>query len=72
MHPMIRYFAELRTGKTVLWCYLIWYLAAVFNHFDTSPAIWINSIGISAVVGTGLMLSVSQKAACRRPQFRNS
>ena len=63
MQAPIRYFAELPLGKTVLWCYLIWYLVTVFNHFDASPAIWINSAGISAVVGIGLMLSVSQKVS---------
>ena len=63
MQSPIRYFAELPLGKTVLWCYLIWYLVTVFNHFDASPAIWINSAGISAVIGIGLMLSVSQKVS---------
>jgi hypothetical protein len=45
----------------ILWCYLIWYLVVVFFYFDPSLKIWINSIGISAVIGTGLMLSVSSK-----------
>ena len=31
----------------------------VCSHFDPSPKIWINSIGISIVIGTGLLLSVS-------------
>ena len=53
-----RYLATLSTGKTVLWCYLIWYLVTVFNHFDPSPAIWLNSLGISAVIGVALLLSV--------------
>jgi hypothetical protein len=61
MQALIRYFAELRPGKTVLWCYLIWYLVTVINHFDPAPSIWINSIGISAVIGVGLLLSVSQR-----------
>lgn len=54
-----RYFASLRPGKVVLWCYLIWYLVTVVNHFDPSPRIWINSLGISAVIGFALLLSLS-------------
>ncbi|WP_217349763.1 hypothetical protein [Polaromonas sp. A23] len=54
----LRYFASLSTGKTVLWCYLIWYLVTVVYHFDPSPAIWLNSLGISVVIGVALLLSV--------------
>lgn len=56
---LIRYFRNIPAGKIVLWCYLIWYGVAVFHHFDPSPRIWMNSIGISAVIGFALMLSVS-------------
>ncbi|HEY9815438.1 MAG TPA: hypothetical protein V6D20_06510 [Candidatus Obscuribacterales bacterium] len=49
----------IKPGKMVLWCYLIWYGVTVFFYFDPSPKIWVNSVGISAVVGTGLLLSVS-------------
>ena len=55
---MLRYFASLGIGKTVLWCYLIWYLVTLYFHFDPAPAIWLNSIGISAVIGVALSLSV--------------
>jgi hypothetical protein len=57
---MIRYFCKLTKGKTVLWCYLIWYLVTVFFYFDPSPRIWLNSFGISCVIGFALMLSVSR------------
>lgn len=57
------YLATLTTGKTVLWCYLIWYLSTVAHHFDTTPAIWLNSLGISAVIGVALILSVGGKAS---------
>jgi hypothetical protein len=43
----------------VLWCYLIWYVVTVVHHFDPSPRIWLNSLGISAVIGTALLLSLS-------------
>lgn len=57
---MLYYFATLKLPKLVLWCYLIWYLMTVFFHFDASPKLWLNSLGISAVIGTGLLLSVSR------------
>jgi len=52
------YLAQLPTGKTILWCYLIWYLAVVVQYFDGAPAIWLNALGISAVIGFALLLSV--------------
>jgi len=59
MKWLIQYLYEIKLDKAILWCYLIWYVTVVFFHFDPSVKIWINSIGISAVIGTGLMLSVS-------------
>lgn len=56
---MIRYFADFSSSKIILWCYLIWYLTTVFFHFDSSIRIWINSLGISFVIGVALLLSVS-------------
>ena len=58
---MLDYLARLSVGKTVLWCYLIWYAVTVANHFDASPAIWLTSLGISVVIGIALVLSVSRK-----------
>jgi hypothetical protein len=55
---LYRYFASLSAGKTILWCYLIWYLVTVANYFDPSPSIWLNSLGISVVIGIALLLSV--------------
>ncbi|MEG4117270.1 hypothetical protein QUA43_07190 [Microcoleus sp. N9_B4] len=59
MKGLIQYLYEIKLDKAILWCYLIWYVVVVGFHFDPSVKIWINSIGISAVIGTGLMLSVS-------------
>lgn len=59
VHFLLRYFSTLSVGRTVLWCYLIWYLITVLHHVDPSPVLWLNSLGISAVVGTALLLSVS-------------
>jgi membrane associated rhomboid family serine protease len=63
-----QYLANLRPGKVALWCYLIWYLITAYRYFDPSPAIWLNSLGISVIVGVALLLSVSGKGA--RPADR--
>jgi hypothetical protein len=55
----MRYFAQLTLGRIALWCYLIWYLVTLVAHFDPSPTLWLNSLGISAIIGVALMLSVS-------------
>jgi hypothetical protein len=54
----LKYLSKLSPGKVALWCYLIWYLVTVVAHFDPSPRIWLSSLGISAVVGVALLLSV--------------
>ena len=54
---LVRYLAGLSAARTILWCYLIWYLAAVVLYFDPSPALWLTSIGISAIMGYALWLS---------------
>lgn len=59
MSVIYSYFIELKPGRMLLWCYLIWYLATVYYHFDPSWKLWLNSAGISLVIGTALMLSVS-------------
>lgn len=68
---MINYFATLNKSKIILWCYLIWYLTTVFFHFDSSIHIWINSLGISFVIGVALLLSVSAtKDWCKQNQWQ--
>lgn len=56
--PVIQYLSTLPNGKVVLWCYLIWWTTTVIYYFDSSLSIWLNSIGISAVIGIALILSV--------------
>ena len=63
MKGLIRYIYELKLGKVILWCYFIWYVVIVYFYFDSSPKIWIDSVGISAIIGTGLILSVASKAS---------
>ena len=59
----LKYLSQLAPGKIVLWCYLIWYLVTVVTHFDASPGLWLSSLGISAIVGFALLLSVQQRSA---------
>jgi hypothetical protein len=54
----LKYLSELTAGKIALWCYLIWYLVTVVAHFDPSPRLWLSSLGISAIVGCGLLMSI--------------
>lgn len=58
----LAYFAGLGGGKIVLWCYLIWYLATVWQHWDPDPQLWLNAVGISLVIGFALLLSVAPAA----------
>ena len=62
MRALHRYVVQMPKGKIVLWCYLIWYVVTVILHFDPSPAIWLNSIGLSLVIGFALKLSVAGAA----------
>jgi hypothetical protein len=64
------YLASLNAARIVLWCYLIWYLVTVYFYFDPAPAIWLNALGISAVVGIALLLSVGGRSADRWTRFR--
>jgi hypothetical protein len=57
MKPLSRYFANLTTGRIILWCYFIWYLVVLFHYFDRNPLIWLTSLGLSAIVGTALYIS---------------
>jgi len=56
----LRYLANLTAGKIALWCFLIWYFATVIHHFDPTPSIWLNALGISAIIGVALYLSVRE------------
>ncbi len=53
------YLRNLTVPKLVLWCYLVWYLVVLARYFDGTPTLWINSLGISAIIGTALYLSTA-------------
>jgi len=59
----LKYLSELTLGKLVLWCYFIWYLVTVVAHFDPAPGLWLTSLGISAIIGLALHLSIQNEAS---------
>jgi hypothetical protein len=62
MRRLINYFATLTTGRIILWCYAVWYGVNVAYQFDPRPRIWITSIGLSAIIGTALLISTRTSA----------
>lgn len=62
---LARYLAELRVPRLVLWCYLIWYGFVLARYFDPSVLLWLSSLGISAIIGTGLYLSTAHGGRAR-------
>lgn len=64
------YLRNLSTAKLVLWCYLIWYLVTLAHHFEASATLWINSLGISGIIGVALLLSVNSTGADKWQTFR--
>ena len=54
---VLRYFAQISTGRIVLWCYAVWYAVIVALHFDPRPRLWLTSLGLSAIIGFALILS---------------
>ena len=65
---LLIYLATLTRAKQILWCYFTWYLTMCAFYFDTSFHIWLTSLGVSAVIGIALILSVSNGSA-PRPDF---
>jgi hypothetical protein len=48
-----------------LWCYLFWYGFVVVRYFDPAPALWATSLGLSAIIGTGLYISTAYAGRSR-------
>jgi hypothetical protein len=62
---LVRYLADLTLPRQVLWCYLIWWTFVLVRYFDSSPTLWLSSLGISAIIGTGLYLSTAYGGRAR-------
>ena len=54
---LLRYLRHLTTGRIILWCYAIWYVVNVVQHFDPQPRLWLTSLGLSFIIGIALILS---------------
>ena len=54
---LIRYLADLSTGRLILWCYFIWYLVVLVRYFDSNLRLWLTSLGLSAIIGFALYIS---------------
>jgi hypothetical protein len=67
---LVRHFARLPAGLIILWCFLIWYVVMVVRHFEPSPRLWFNALGMSLIVGTALLLSVSHAGSAAREFWR--
>lgn len=63
--PLIRYLQNLSTGRTILWCYFIWWAVSIVNHFDSTPRIWLTSLGLSAIIGAALLISTQSQSSGR-------
>jgi hypothetical protein len=57
---MLKYFANLPLSKLTLWCYLCWYLVIACYYFNPALTIWLNSLGLAALVGFALFLSTGE------------
>jgi len=57
MSRLLNYLATLTTGRTILWCYAIWYAVNVLHHFDARLRLWSTSLGLSAIIGLALLIS---------------
>jgi hypothetical protein len=55
---MLSYLGKLTNGRIILWCYAIWYAVNVVNHFDARPRLWLTSVGLSAIIGTALLIGM--------------
>ncbi|HYE18313.1 MAG TPA: hypothetical protein VEA69_07700 [Tepidisphaeraceae bacterium] len=65
MPSPVRYLAGLNAGRTVLWCYLIWYLVVLVRYFDPSPALWLTSVGLAGIIGLALYMNVARSGLKR-------
>jgi hypothetical protein len=57
MKSLFIYLKELSVTRTVLWCYLIWYLVMTTFYFVPTPGLWLTSFGISVLIGIALILN---------------
>ena len=70
MKVLFIYLKELSVSRTVLWCYLIWYLVMTAFYFVPTPGLWLTSIGISALIGIALILNIASPGNPAKPSWQ--
>lgn len=63
MTLLIRYLSNLSNGRLILWCYFIWYCVVLVGYFDSSPRLWLTSLGLSLIIGFALFISTTAASA---------
>jgi hypothetical protein len=63
---VVSYLRALSAPRTVLWCYLIWYAFVAVRYFDPHASLWLSSLGLSGIIGTGLYFSTAYAGPTRR------
>ena len=54
---LLRYLAQLNTGRLILWCYFIWYVVVLVRYFDPNLRLWLTSLGLAGIIGIALYIS---------------
>lgn len=62
---MLVYLSELSLPRYVLWCYLLWWFGVAIPYFEPDLSLWSTSVGMSAIIGTGLYLSTAYAGTVR-------
>src|SRR6478735_3692687 len=56
---LLRYLANLSTGRLILWCYFLWYVVVLVRYFDPNLRLWLTSVGLSLIIGFALYISTT-------------
>lgn len=54
------YFANLTNGRLILWSYFFLYLVVVSRHFQPTLSLWLTALGLSALIGTALLINTTR------------
>lgn len=60
-----RSLATFSTGRTILWCYILWHLVVLVKYFVPSARLWLTSLGLSVIIGFALYLSTTGSGTAR-------
>lgn len=62
---LVRYLADLSTGRFVLWCYFLYWAVISARYFDPRPGLWATSAGLALIIGFALYLNTTRSGAAR-------